>query len=317
MTSSNAMRIAVFGTGGVGGYFGGRLAQAGHDVAFIARGAHEDAIRQHGLQVESVAGDFVVEPATVAPDPAGVGTVDVILVCVKTWQVPDAARALGPMLGRDTFVVPLQNGVEAADQIALVIGAERVVPGLCRLMSYVAAPGVIRHAAVAPDVEIGERPHRESARVRTLHDAFAGAIGISPRISTDIDASLWTKFLFIASFSGVGALLGLASDAMRADASARAMLEGAMTEIAALASTRGIRLPAGTVAGAMSYVDGLPPGTTASMQRDILEGRPSELEAQNGAVVRLARDASVAVPIHQRIYEALLPAESRARGRAC
>lgn len=308
-----AVRIAVFGTGGVGGYFGGRLAQAGNEVVFIARGAHLAAIRRDGLRVDSIAGDFVITPAVATDAPASVGPVDAVLVCVKAWQVADAAAAMLPMLGRDSLVLPLENGVEAADQLAAVVGSGRVLGGLCRIMSFVFGPGRIRHAGVAPTLELGERDRRRSRRGAALLAAFDKTIGVSATIADDIEAALWEKFLFIASLSGVGALAGKAAGVLRRDPETRAMLEGAMREIEALARARGVALRGDIVERTLSYVDGLPEAATTSMQRDILEGRPSELAYQNGAVVRLARAAGVPVPVNERIYEGLRPKEERAR----
>jgi 2-dehydropantoate 2-reductase len=307
------MRIAIYGAGGVGGYFGGRLAQAGHDVTFIARGAHLEAMRRHGLKVESIAGDFTVSPALATESPAEVGTVDAVLVCVKAWQVREAARSLAPLLGRETFVVPLENGVEAAADAAAEVGAERVVGGLCRLMSYIAGPGVIRHAAVDPSLVFGELDGRHSPRVEALAGAFAPTQGVKARISDDIEAAIWEKFLFIAPFSGVGALTALPAGRMRSDPAIRQMLRQAMEEVAALAMARGVRLREDAVERTLAFADALPDAATASMQRDILEGKPSELESQTGAIVRLARDAALAVPVNRKIYEALLPKERAAR----
>lgn len=310
------MRVAVLGSGGVGGYFGARLAQAGNEVTFLARGAHLAAMRRDGLRVESVAGDVTIAPVRVFEEPADAGVADVVLVAVKAWQVREAAGRIGPLLGPETFVVPLQNGVEATGELAEVLGADRVVTGLCRLVSYVAAPGVVRHAGVAPELEVGERPGGPAPRARSLVDAFAGAPGVSASVSPDIEAAIWTKFLFISSFSGVGALTGLAAGPMRSDAGARAMLGAAMEEVAALARARGVRIAADAVARTMGYVDALPAEATASMQRDIRAGRPSELDNQNGAVVRLALEQGLAVPVHRRIRDELLPSERRARAAA-
>lgn len=309
------MRIASFGAGGVGGYFGGRLAQAGHAVAFIARDAHLQAIQRDGLRVDSIAGDFVVRPAEATDTPAAVGPVDVVLVCVKAWQVPDVARALPPLLGPDTCVVPLGNGVEAPDQIAEVIGADRVLPGLCRLMTYVAAPGHIKHAGVDPVVEFGERGAPPSPRVKALRAAFEKAVGLAVKTPDDIELALWEKFLFIAPFSGMGALTRVPAGAMRGVAETRAMLEAAMREVVALAQARGVGLGEEAVRRTLAFVDGLPAHATASMQRDIMEGRPSELEYQTGAVVRLGLAAGVSVPVNECIYRGLLPMELAARGR--
>ncbi len=308
------MRFAVFGTGGIGGYFGGRLAQAGHPVAFLARGAHLDVLRRDGLAVESVAGDFTVRPVEAASDPRDVGSVDAVLVCVKAWQVREAAAALGPLLGAETFVVPLQNGVEAADEIAEAVGRERVLGGLCRIMSLLAGPGRIRHTGIVPRIEIGEWDGRASVRVAALREAFAGVQGVVLDVPPDIAVALWEKFLFIAPVSAVGAVTRMPAGAFRAVPQTRALLQQAIAEAAALGRARGVALREDVVARILAIVDGLPAEGTASMQRDILEGRPSELDYQVGAVVRLAASAGVPVPASTFLYASLLPGERRARG---
>jgi len=298
----------------VGGYFGGRLAQAGESVAFVARGAHLEAIRRDGLRVESVAGDFAVSPAEAHGDPAAVGSVDAVILGVKAWQVPEAASALRPMLRDDTVILPLQNGVEAADQLVAALGPGRVLGGLCRLVSFVAGPGRIRHAGVAPRVELGELDRRRSDRVERLRAAFERCQGVSVATPEDIRVALWEKFLFIAPFSGVGAVTRMPAGEMRAVSETRGMLEDAMREVFDLARARGVALPEGSVERTLRFVDALPAEATASMQRDILEGRPSELESQTGAVVRLAAEAGVSVPTNRFLYASLLPSERKARG---
>lgn len=310
------MRIAVFGSGAVGGYFGGRLAQAGESVTFIARGAHLEAIQREGLVVSSTAGDFVVRPAQATADPEAVGRVDVVLVGVKAWQVEDAARSMLPLLGPESTVVPLQNGVEAADQLGAVVGAERVLDGVCRLLSELEAPGRIRHAGMTPRIEFGERDGRLSARVEALRAAFAAAPGVAAIVPDDIRAVVWEKFLFIAPFSGVGAVTRMPAGVLRAVPETRRLLESAMREVSVLARARGVHLRDDAVARTLGFIDGLPAEATASMQRDILAGRPSELEQQNGAVVRLGRQASVSVPANEFLYASLLPAEIEAREAA-
>ena len=180
------MRIAIFGAGAVGGYFGARLAQAGEDVIFIARGEHLRAMRRDGLYVESILGDFRVTPVKATDDPASVGPVDVVLVGVKAWQVPEAAESMRPMVGPETFVVPLQNGVEAPDQLAAVLGKEHVLGGLCRIICARVAPGRIRHAGMEPYVAFGELDNRPSPRAERLRAAFerAGSGPRSPPTST-------------------------------------------------------------------------------------------------------------------------------------
>jgi 2-dehydropantoate 2-reductase len=308
------MRIAVFGTGAVGGYFGGRLAQAGEEVVFIARGEQLRALRDRGLRVTSLKGDLIVQPVVATDDPSQVGVVDVILVGVKAWQVPEAAQALRPLVGPETVLLPLLNGVEAPSQLAAVLGAEPVLGGLCRIAAFVVEPGHIQHAGLEPYVALGELDNRPSERAERLREAFARA-GVTAEIPPDIQVALWDKFLFIASFSGVGAVTRAPAGVLRTLPETRAMLEQAMAEVLAVARAHGIALPEETIPKAMALVDSLPPGGTASMQRDIMAGRPSELESQNGAVVRLGQQVGVATPVHAFIYGSLLPLELRARGR--
>jgi 2-dehydropantoate 2-reductase len=306
------MRIAIFGTGGVGGYFGGRLAQAGEEVTFIARGEHLRAIKETGLKVESLSGDFVVYPATATDDVNDVGAVDLVIVGVKAWQVPAAARVMQPMVGSQTTVLPLQNGVDAAGELAAEPGADRVIGGLCKIVSFMVGPGHIRHAGFAPSVVIGEMNNRRSERIVAIHEVFSHA-GIDTAIADDIQVSLWMKFLFIASFSGMGAIANAPAGRLRSDPELRAQMLKAMEEIRALAQARGISLPLDAIDTVMAGVNGLPEEATSSMQRDIAAGKPSELESQNGAVVRMARESNIEVPTHEFIYQTLKPMEENAR----
>jgi 2-dehydropantoate 2-reductase len=300
----------------VGGYFGGRLARAGASVAFVARGLHLEALRRDGLRVESIAGDFVVQPCEASDDPAAIGPVDVVLVCVKAWQVPEIAPKVLPLLGPDSVVVPLQNGVEASGQLAAVVGTHRVLGGLCRIMSYVTGPGRICHAAASPQIEFAELDGVKSQRVAALRAVFELASGLSVLVPRDITVASWEKFLFIAPVSGVGAVTRAPIGVFRSIPETRAMLEAAMQEVFALAHARGIALRDDAVARTMSYVDGLAADATASMQRDIIERRPSELEYQTGTIVRYGRAAGVPVPINECLYRSLLPAELKVRGAA-
>jgi 2-dehydropantoate 2-reductase len=306
------MRIAIFGTGGVGGYFGGRLAQSGEDVTFIARGVHLRAIQEKGLKVESLNGDFVIDPAEATDDVNEVGEADLVIVGVKAWQVPKAAGAMKPMVGPKTTVLPLQNGVDAVGQLTAELGPDRVIGGLCKIVSFVVGPGHIRHAGFAPSVVIGESDNRRSDRVVAIVNVFNHA-EIETTIAADIEAALWMKFLFIASFSGVGAIANAPAGVLRTDPELRARMVHAMEEIFALAQARGITLPPDAVETVMAGVNALPEDATSSMQRDIAAGKPSELEAQNGAVVRMARESGVEVPTHELIYAKLKPLEERAR----
>ena len=221
---------------------------------------------------------------------------------------------MGPLLGPQTIVLPLQNGVEAADEVERVVGPGRTLPGLCRLVSYVVGPGHVQHAGVTPLLEFGERDGRKSERVLALRAVFEKAQGFSVSVPDDIEAAIWEKFLFIAPVGGVGAVTRMPFGVIRRVEEARALLAAAIGEVAALARARGVKIREDAAPRTLAYFDGLPEDGTASMQRDIIEGRPSELEYQTGAVVRLARAASVPVPVNESLYRALLPAELKARG---
>jgi 2-dehydropantoate 2-reductase len=307
------MKFAVVGAGGVGAYFGGRLAEAGHQVTFIARGAHLVAIREHGLRVASTEGDFSLPNSHATDDIASVGTVDVVLFAVKAWQVREASERLPPLMGAESAVLTLQNGVEAPEEVARLCGRERVIAGLCRLMSYIEAPGVIRHAGVTPTIDFGALEGGSSATVETLKKAFEGCRGVTVTTPSDIQAALWDKFLFIAPFSAVGAVTRKSAGGWRHVPQTRSLLEAAMREVVALAQARGVDLPDSAIGRTLAFVDKLPAESTASMQRDLLDGKPSELEAQTGAIVRLAAAAAVEVPVNAFLYAALLPAELQAR----
>jgi 2-dehydropantoate 2-reductase len=298
------MRIAVFGTGGVGGYFGGRLAQAGEDVTFIARGEHLRAIKASGLKVDSPDGDFVIDPAKATDDVREVGEVALVILGVKAWQVPEAALAIRPLVGTTTTVLPLQNGIEAVPQLVDELGPSNVIGGLCRIVSFVVEPGHIRHAGFRPSIIIGELDNRHTDRVTRIEQVFKHA-GLDTTVAPDIQVALWMKFLFIASFSGVGAMANAPAGVIRSDPKWRVLIVNAMEEIYRLAHARGIKLPASSVDTVMASVDALPEDATSSMQRDIAAGKPSELESQNGAVVRMANEIGVAVPTHTLIYQTL------------
>lgn len=306
------MRVAIFGTGGAGGYFGARLARAGEDVTFIARGEHLQAIRAHGLTVETPHGEIVIQPARATDDPSQAGVADVVLVGVKSWQVVEAAHAMRPLIGPETFAVPLQNGVEAASQLAEVLGANHVVGGVCGTLSWVIAPGRIRSIGDVHFVKLGELDNRVSERCERLRAAFERA-GVNVEIPADIRQALWGKFLFVVSLGGVGAVTRVPVGVIRTVPETRQMLTRCMQEILAVARARDVPLADEIVADRLAFIDSLAPDGTTSLQRDIVEGKPSELEAWNGAVVRLGREAGVPTPLHEFIYHSLLPQELSAR----
>ena len=305
------MRIAIYGTGGAGGYFGAQLARAGEDVVCIARGEHLRAIRGQGLRVETTSGEFVVRPEA-TDDPAQAGAVDAVLVGVKTWQLSGAAQAMRPMLGANTVVVPLQNGVEAAAQLSNALGARHVLNGLCGTISRVVAPGHILSLGETNFIKFGESDDRRSERAERLRRAFEGA-GVKAEIPPDIEAAVWEKFIFVAPYGGIGAVSRAPAGVIRSLPETRGMLEQGMREILAVARARRISLDDRIVERSMGLVDSLAASATTSLQRDISAGKPSELEAWNGAAVRLGREAGMPTPLHEFIYHSLLPSELRAR----
>jgi 2-dehydropantoate 2-reductase len=313
-TTSGLMRISIFGAGAVGAYFGGRLAEAGQEVAFVARGEALRALNERGLRVTSTEGDFKVQPVRAAGSLVDLGPTDAILVAVKAWQVSDAARAIAPGLGPDTIVVPLQNGVEAPAQLAAVLGPERVLGGLCHIIAWVESPGVVRHQGAQPHIAFGELAGGSSARVRGLQQAFSRCRGVTAEALDDVRAEMWRKFLFISSVSGLGAVTRAPIGVLRSRPEIRELLERAMREVLAVARANGVALPDAAVEETLAFTDSLPEAGTTSMQRDIMAGRPSELEAQSGSVVRLGKETGVAAPVHDFVYRALRPLELRARG---
>ena len=307
------MRIAIFGAGGAGGYFGARLAKAGEDVVWIARGAHLEALRSSGLRVESIDGDFQLGPLPASDDPSVFGSVDAILFGVKVWQVPEAAAALRPLLGADTFVVPLQNGVEAAGEIGAVLGSERAVAGIAKIFCFLVGPGHLRRPGGPAAIAFGELDNRRTDRLERLRAALQRA-GLGAEIPADINVALWEKFLFVACGGGLGAVTRAPIGIVRSVPETRALLVAAMEEIRDVGRARGVRLSDDVVERTMAFVDTLPIAGTASLQRDLAAGRRSELDWWSGSVVRLGAEAGVATPIHSFIYRSLLPTELRARG---
>jgi 2-dehydropantoate 2-reductase len=310
------MRIAIVGAGGVGGLLGGLLGRAGNDVAIVARGPHADAIRRDGLHVDSPLGRFSTRVAAVAEDPAALGQADAVLVAVKAWQVAEIAPRLAPLVAGGGVAVPLQNGVEAASRLARALGEERVAGGLVSVLAWIERPGAVKHVGFAPRVKVGERGARagaESPRLAALAEALRAA-GAEAEVVVDVEAAAWEKFLLIEPWGAVAAVARAPAGVVRTVPECRALLARAQEELVALAGARAVALPDGAAARALATIDGVPFEATASMQRDLAAGLPSELEDQVGAVVRLAREAGTPVPVQETLYAALLPQERAARG---
>ena len=311
------MRIAIFGAGAVGAYFGGRLIAAKeHDVSLIARGEHLRALQSSGLRIESPTGDARLAPGEflATDDPAEVGPADAVFVTVKTWMVSEAAQALAALMHENTLVIPLQNGVEAPDQLVASLGDKHVAGGTCRLFTTIVEPGFARHTGPEPMIAVGELDGSRTERVELVTGALAAA-GVNATVSDDIRSALWRKLLFVGPLGGVGAATRSAIGPIRSVPESRKLLHACMNEIASVAAAAGISLPEGAVETAMRFCDGLPDDSTASMQRDIADGRPSELEAQVGVIVRKGIELGVQTPAHEVVYAALLPSELRARGQ--
>jgi 2-dehydropantoate 2-reductase len=307
-----AVRIAIFGAGGVGGAFGGRLALAGREVCFVARGEHLRALRASGLVLIDAQGERRIESVVASDDPAALGPVDVVLVATKTWQLAEAVAALPPLLGAETFVVPLVNGVEAVGELVAALGPERVVGGLSGTVSFLDGPGRIRSVSARHTVRFGELDGRSSERTARLLRQFDGT-GIDADIPADIHLALWEKFLFVVPLGTVGAATRVPIGVYRSLPETRRILEAAMAEVVAVARTRGVALSDEAPSKALKQIDLLPVEATASLHRDIVAGKPSELEAWAGAVVRLGRASGTPTPVFDLLYGLLVPQESAAR----
>lgn len=307
------MKIVVFGTGGVGGYFGGRLAQKAEDVTFIARGAHLAALRETGLRVESVDGDFAVHPVMASDSPQTIGGADLILLAVKAWQLEGAISQMKPLVGENTMILPLLNGMEHMYKLFAAYGAEHVLGGMCRISAVIGEPGLIRHVGIKPYIAYGEWDNSKSERILKLDELFKSINGIVSEISADIQTAMWEKFIFISGTSGVGAYTRQTMGEYRSNPETRAMLFASMDETAAVARARGVPIAENFVEATMQRIDSLPADVTASMQKDMMAGRPSELNEQTGAVIRMGKAVGVPTPTHEKLFAALLPLEQKAR----
>ena len=308
------MKIVVIGAGGVGGYYGGLLAQAGHQVTFIARGPHLQAIRSSGLQVKSKFGDFVIKPASATDAPDDVGIVDLVLFCTKTYHTEEAARHSISMVGASTVVLSLQNGVDAVDRIGEILGPEHMLAGATWLSAAIESPGVIRQASDFRRVVIGELDGSTSKRLQAVHEALKQA-GMTSEISADIRAVLWAKLVFISAAAGFGSLTRLPMAAYRSVPETRQLIISLMRETAAVAAAHGVKLGEDVVEKSLAFVDNAGPTIKASMQLDVEAGRPSELESLIGVIGRKGREGGVTTPVADMIYGSLLPGDVKARGQ--
>jgi 2-dehydropantoate 2-reductase len=300
------MRIAVIGAGGVGGYFGARLAAAGEDVTFIQRGAHLEAMRAAGLGVTSPLGDVTLRQVRAQGDAEGVGPVEVVLVTVKSNHTDEAGALASAMLGPETAVISLQNGVENEARLAAIVGQKHVVGGVAYMLSVIEAPGRIRHSGKMARIVFGELDGRATRRCQAFRDACARA-HIDVELSGEIEGKLWAKFAVLCPHTGMTALTRLPIGPLREDPECRAVLERGVGEVIAVAEARGVTLPEELRAEPMAFFNRVPAEMTSSMHHDLIRGKPLELEWLSGAVVRLGREAGVATPVNQFLYACLKP----------
>jgi len=299
------MRIAMMGAGGVGGYFGGRMAAGGCDVTFIARGRHLAAIREQGLKIDSRdLGDSIVNPASATDDPADVGVVDYVIVGVKLWDTAAVGRAILPMVGSKTTVLSLQNGVECDETLAGVVGADHLIGGVAFIASSIGAPGVIKHIGTMQRVVLGERAGGSSPRVAALYEAMLQG-GINAEISDNIERTIWEKFVFLVGLSATTTTLRTTLGPVRENSQSREMLLEIMRETVAVGRARGIDLPEDYAEDRLAFADGLPVDMTSSMHHDLEAGNPLEVAWLSGAVARFGKDLGVATPVNQRVFDQL------------
>jgi 2-dehydropantoate 2-reductase len=306
------MKILVMGTGGVGGYYGGLLAQQGNEVTFISRGAHLYAIRHEGLKVRSVHGDFTVFPAIATEDPAKAEPVDLVLFCVKTYNTEEAAEAIRSVVGPQTVVISLQNGIDAAERIGKVVGMEHVLGGATWLSSAVEAPGVIKQISQFRRIVVGELEGGQSERTQSIYEVL-NQTGITVEISENIQNVLWTKFVFIAAVSSIGSLTRLPMGDYRDVPETRGLLSSLMQEVESLARAQNIQLSNDVVAKSMEFIDNSGPHIKPSMQLDVEGGRRTELESMIGIIGRKGRELGLPTPAADFVYASLLPTELKAR----
>lgn len=306
------MNIVIYGTGGVGGYFGARLAQAGNNVTFIARGKHLEVIQKNGLQLKSHKGDYLVKPANATSTISEIENMDLILVCTKTWQLAEVAKKIKPVLNENTIVMSLLNGVENQDVLCEIIPKKHVLGGLCLVVSKVEDYGVINHMSYEPTIVFGELNNKTSERALALEKMFSEA-KITNRLAKNIQTEIWTKFLFITTVSAIGALTRSTIGEMLASPEIKKLMYKTAEEIVAIAKAKNIQLASDCIEKTFSIIENQPYNTTASLQRDIMEGKPSELEAQNGTVLKFGKLLGIDTPVNSFIYNCLLPQEKRAR----
>jgi 2-dehydropantoate 2-reductase len=305
------MKIAIMGTGGMGAYYGGLLANNGQDVHFISRGEHLKAMRQNGLQIKSIHGDLAVIPVKATDNPSEIGLVDLVLFCTKTYHTEEAAKAIQPVVGPQTTVVSLQNGIDAAERIGKVVGMEHLLAGATWISSFVELPGVIKQVSTFRRVVLGELDGSTSSRLQSVYEAFKPT-GITIETSDNILKVLWTKFVFIAAVSSFGSLTRLPMGDYRSVPETREKILSLMREVRALAEVVGVSLDKDVVEKSIKFIDDNLPHIKPSMQVDVENGRRTEIESMIGVIGRKGREKGIPTPVADMVYASLLPVELKA-----
>ena len=300
------MRIVAFGAGGVGGYFGGRLALSGEDVTFVARGAHGDAIREKGLRLARPEGDLLIKPAQVTDDVTTLSPPDYLLFAVKLYDTETVAEICRPIVGPNTTVVSLQNGVEAVDILNGVYGADRVLGGMVGVATYISEPGVVTQTGKFHFMAIGEQDGSRSERAVALEQACKKA-GLNVKLSDDIEVDIWLKFIFLSALSSMTALTRLSNGPLRTTPETRDLFRACMEEAAAVGRAKGVNLPEDVVEDRMKMWDGMPAEMVASMAHDLEAGKRIEMARLGGAVVRLGVETGIPTPTQALLCAALTP----------
>jgi 2-dehydropantoate 2-reductase len=300
------MRIAVVGAGGVGGGFGAALAKAGADVTFIARGVHLAAMQSAGLKVQGPRGDTHLVPTKATDDPADIGKVDVVLFCVKLWDVESAGQRIKPLLGPETAVIPLQNGIDAAERLIPILGDKAVMGGVAQISASITAPGVIQQVGTFMRMIFGELDGRRSKRAEDFL-ALCLKAGFDATLSEQILTELWMKFILLASNSGIMALSRQPIGKLRDDPDMRPIFMAAYREVIDVGKARGIALPADALDKVVGFTNSQPPAMKASMALDLDRGNRMELPWLAGKVAELGHELGVPTPTHSMIYAMLKP----------
>lgn len=305
------MKIAVIGAGGVGGYFGGRLAESGNDVWFVARGRHLEEMKRCGLKVKSRLGDMLIKPVNATDHSATIGPVDLVMIAVKLADTDAAIAAAKPLLGPDTAVVSLQNGIEAVERLTASFGKARVLGGVCHIAAMIGGPGIVLHTGTMARMTIGETDGRMSPRLAAI-EAAAKAAKIDFIATPEIEKAIWHKFVFLSSFSGITALTRLPKGPIMAEPETRALFHAALAEAVAVARARGVKLDDDLAEKLLSFAESLPDDMKSSMLGDLERGARLELPWLSGTVAKLGAALGVPTPTHKVIYQALKPyAEGR------